>query len=93
MDLEEYLTENTHSYFNSPDYAYCVNVPDQYFKHSSFFVVIGINHVKTGLSRYDNVVIYDAGKILAIESFNSVNVMENSVEKFLPNHEHTDKAP
>jgi len=91
LDPEECLTENTQCFFDSPDSAYYGNVPGRFFKRGSFFVVIGTNHVKTGLARYANVAIYDADKLLAVASFNSVNDMDNSTKQFLPNHEHADK--
>eukprot|EP00592_Proboscia_alata_P009843 CAMPEP_0194362474 /NCGR_PEP_ID=MMETSP0174-20130528/10222_1 /TAXON_ID=216777 /ORGANISM="Proboscia alata, Strain PI-D3" /LENGTH=476 /DNA_ID=CAMNT_0039135361 /DNA_START=206 /DNA_END=1635 /DNA_ORIENTATION=- len=91
LDPEECLAENTQCFFDSPDSAYYGNLPGQFFKRSSFFIVIGTNHVKTGLARYSSVAMYDVDQLIPVASFNSVNDMENSAEQFLPNHEHTDK--
>ena len=91
LDPEERLTENIQCFFDSPDSAYYGNLPGQFFKRSSFFVVIGTNHVKTGLARYSSVAIYDVEQLIPVASFNSVADMENSAEQFLPGHEHSDK--
>mmetsp|Transcript_54436 Transcript_54436/g.63629 ORF Transcript_54436/g.63629 Transcript_54436/m.63629 type:complete len:283 (-) Transcript_54436:514-1362(-) len=75
------------------DAAYFLHLPSpsSHLTDEHYYIVFGINHMKTGHARYISVALYDAETQVGFDAFDSINDMDGSADQYLPNHPDKDK--